>query len=106
MCEFRIHWADNGMIHYSWHGTIRKARQEVRRLRRQLCRSPLELNSHQNVVKFELIGSTLKEYIEFAYEHCDGSTDPWELHRMRKAELLDWLNANVREGPLIGRRAA
>ena len=107
MCEYRIHWVENGVIQYRWHGTMNQARRDVRRLRKRLCRTPSEINSHKSVVKFTLVGSTVRQFLEFCYEHTDDAC-PQELHRMRKVDLLAWLNENVREGPTIGpiRRAA
>ena len=69
MAEFRIHWPENGVIRYSWQPTMRKAQAECQRIRRRTGLSCLELNSYENVVRFNLHGCSKRELMDFLNEH-------------------------------------
>jgi len=75
MAEYRIHWAENGVIHYSWKPTLRLARDECRRIRRRAGLNCFELNSHDNVVRFELTGAPKANLLEFLNEHVTFGPD-------------------------------
>ncbi len=71
MAEYRIHWAENGMVQYSWHRSRSRALTELLRVRKRLGLSENELSEFDDIVRFDLHGSRITDLVEFLNEHVN-----------------------------------